>query len=90
MPKNLPQILELPNTQHSRRKEGKFTALIVSASIAFIHFGPFKRKKEGKKNKEREGGKEGGKEGRKNGGNEGGREEKREGGREEMREEDRT
>lgn len=68
MPKNLPQILELPNTQHSRRKEGQFTALIASASIAFIHFGPFKRKKEEKKNKEREGGKNGGREVGKEGG----------------------
>lgn len=53
MPKSLLQVLELRNTQHSKRKKGQFPTLTVSASIAFPHFGSFKRKKEEKGGREK-------------------------------------
>lgn len=51
MLKDLSQTSELLNTQHSRRKEGQFYIVMVSASVAFPHF-ISKRKKKREKGSE--------------------------------------
>lgn len=65
VPKDQPQILQLLNPQHPRKKEGQFSVVTGSASIVFSHCGSKKVKKEKKGGKEEKGEERRGREGRK-------------------------